>query len=294
MPTSTALIGGGFAGCLAKTVTAPLDRLIVLSQTSGLLASGPAFGADRRVFREGGMLRGLRWIVHHEGVASLWRGNTCTCLHRFWHTGINFAMFGYCTSPGILGDSPRGRLASGAIASSIAVGAVYPLDLVRTRMMVETTQSPGCGQILRRLTTIWRREGLRGMFRGLGLALMSHVPPTAVSFCMYAPLKDALHVHGFVETSCMGTLLAGGASGVVGSMVTFPIDVLRRRLQVMGMVTATPSRTLLQDIAHIFQHDGLHGYWRGFKPDLARVFPQVAIMFYAFEYSKPVLDKLSG
>jgi len=288
---STALLSGGFAGCVGKTATAPLSRLTVLAQTASLLAV-PGASSERQAFARGRQWEGLRHVVRHQGVLALWKGNLCTCIHWFPFTGVSFGIVEAIkhTCPWTVGGPGWCSFIPGAVAGGAAVFVCYPLEVVRTRLMAQGAQTPG------RHVGIWgilresiRLEGL-GMYRGLGVSVAVAVPSVSVSFGLYAQLRQHFEACGLPATSFTATLLAGGFSGAAGSAVTFPLDVLRKRLQVMGMDGAgIPRRSWACEALHIWRTDGAPGFFRGFAPDLAKVFPTVAITFVAFEQLRDLI-----
>ena len=52
----------------------------------------------------------------------------------------------------------------GSVSGAVAAGLTTPLDVLKTRMML-ATEREGIGSITRR---IWREEGSRAFFRGIG------------------------------------------------------------------------------------------------------------------------------
>lgn len=57
------------------------------------------------------------------------------------------------------------RFAAGAIAGSIACAACYPLDLVKTRLIVDSHGN--YRGIAGALTTIVRQDGVSGLYKGM-------------------------------------------------------------------------------------------------------------------------------
>jgi len=133
------------------------------------------------------------------------------------------------------------------------------------------------------LMVLAKQDGRRGMFRGLGLGLAVTIPSVSISFCVYDCVRELFEAQGIPASSFSATLVAGGTAGVAGSSVTFPLDVLRRRLQVMGMCSDVPVRSWLQEARHILFSEGIPGFFRGLFPEVAKVFPAVAITFLTFE-----------
>ena len=74
---------GALSGAIGKTITAPLDRVKLLLQTSGGLQQG----AVKRAVRKGGVWQALVAIGRTEGIKGYWKGN----LPQVGHVGTYFA-----------------------------------------------------------------------------------------------------------------------------------------------------------------------------------------------------------
>lgn len=75
-----------------------------------------------------------------------------------------------------------------------------------------------------------------GMYKGLGGSLVQVGPNLALNFCAYETLKAywmARH-QDQASPNIAGSLVCGGLSGFVSSTATFPIDLVRRRMQLEG------------------------------------------------------------
>mmetsp|Transcript_182 Transcript_182/g.438 ORF Transcript_182/g.438 Transcript_182/m.438 type:complete len:360 (+) Transcript_182:121-1200(+) len=308
------LFCGGMAGSVAKTVTAPLSRLTILYQVHPMVTTKenrPKFSMTIR--------GGLAKIVERGGMLSLWKGNGTSCIHRFPFSAINF----YCyegvldilKGPQRLSDddedsytntkevSTFSRLIAGAVAGTTACVACYPLDLVRTRLTTQLEGKETYRGITDAFAKIVRNEGTTGLYSGLGPTLMVAVPNFSISWVVYGSLKEyALedelfynvrkvdsetgeHKLGFVLT-----LGCGAASGILSTLVTFPFDTVRRRMQIQGQHFSQGERlTGLQMIRSLLRTDGLKGFYRGLRPEVLKVVPMVGTMFTVYETLK---DKL--
>ena len=168
--SSKALIlgtSGGLAGAVAKTAIAPLERVRLLAQTGQGGSAGAVYT--------------LRKVIHNEGVAALWRGNTVNVIRMIPNKCVLLA----CSD--LYQDAFRGQKVSafwrggvaGAFAGATAILFTYPLDLVRTRMAGFLLQPGGTTRyetILGTMALIRREEGVRALFRGIMPTLLGSFP----------------------------------------------------------------------------------------------------------------------
>ena len=194
------------------------------------------------------------------------------------------------------------RLVAGAVAGTTACVACYPLDLVRTRL---TTQMDGHPAHYRGISDAFRKiissEGYIGLYSGLGPTLMVAVPNFSISWVVYGSLKEyALEDELFynlrkVDTNTgeekLGfvlTLLCGAASGTFSTLLTFPFDTVRRRMQIQGQHVIRPEDRLtgMQMIRSLLKKDGMKGFYRGLTPEVLKVVPMVGTMFTVYELLK--------
>lgn len=264
-PAEKNMIAGGLAGCLGKTMTAPLSRLTVLSQVSSLFPKDHPHHSTTPIGHKFNIFGDLRRIVKQQGVLSLWNGNWTSVLHRFPYSAINFSVFEATNDhlSRITGktDTPTNRFIAGAASGAAACFVCYPLDLVRTRLTVansfsgpgESQRPPGT-RIYGIVKDIIIKEGVGGLYRGLPVSLFVTAPTLAISFSIYGFVKGRLLAVGgmFVQhkegetklqrqqgaphLSAVGSLCAGCLSGIASSCAIFPIDVVRKRMQVMGQL----------------------------------------------------------
>lgn len=78
---------------------------------------------------------------------------------------------------------------------------------------------------------IWRGEGVRGIFRGLGITAARDVPAFFFYFATYEALTQQDDPSVPIGTGHM--MAAGGLAGMSSWLFTYPIDFLKSRLQVL-------------------------------------------------------------
>mmetsp|Transcript_4326 Transcript_4326/g.8296 ORF Transcript_4326/g.8296 Transcript_4326/m.8296 type:complete len:379 (+) Transcript_4326:88-1224(+) len=309
------LFSGGIAGSVAKTVTAPLSRLTILFQVHSLVTTKenrPKYATSYTV--------GLKKIIERGGVLSLWKGNGTSVLHRFPFSAINFYVYENMldittqhrhlfetTSRPTKDAPPLARMISGATAGCTACVACYPLDLVRTRLTTELPGQEYYKGITDAFAKIVKSEGFMGLYAGIGPTLFVAVPNFAISYTVYGTLKEyvldddlfynlrKVDVDGQETLGLQLTLLCGAASGILSTLVTFPFDTVRRRMQIQNLHVPVEKRLSgVGQIRMLMQNEGIRGIYRGLTPELIKVVPMVGTMFTVYEFLKVQLNVETG
>ncbi|XP_058088457.1 nicotinamide adenine dinucleotide transporter 1, chloroplastic-like isoform X2 [Magnolia sinica] len=209
------------------------------------------------------------------------------------------------------GPSARDLLCNavaGASAGAIAATFVCPLDVIKTRLQVHgLPDMPHSGHrgslIITSLEQIIKKEGIRGMYRGLSPTILALLPNWAVYFTVYEQLKGLLRSHdGNHQLSIGAHVLAASGAGAATAIATNPLWVVKTRLQTQGMRTGVvPYRSIFSALKRIAHEEGIRGLYSGLLPALVGV-SHVAIQFPAYENIKEYLarrdnttvDKLSA
>ena len=132
------------------------------------------------------------------------------------------------------------RSLSGGLAGMISTCLTYPLDMLRARFGAEWAAQPRYASYSQGVREIIRVEGFSALFAGLRPTLLGIMPYSALSFAAFETLKSILKAraeqqHGGPlpgdELPVRGKLLAGGAAGLFAQTSTYPLHVVRRRMQ---------------------------------------------------------------
>jgi solute carrier family 25 phosphate transporter 23/24/25/41 len=196
------------------------------------------------------------------------------------------------------------KFISGATAGTMACLACYPLDLVRTRLATELEGFEHYRGISDCFTKIYRAEGLRGFYSGIAPTLLVAIPNFGVSYTVYGSLKEHLldddlfynlrkidSDSGENKLGMVLTLLCGASSGILATLITFPMDTIRRRMQVQNLHVLDPKQRLTsrQQFSKLFFEEGLSSLYRGLTPEILKVVPMVGTMFVVYEWAKGML-----
>ncbi|CAJ1801401.1 unnamed protein product [Sphenostylis stenocarpa] len=294
--TVSQLLAGGLAGAFAKTCTAPLSRLTILFQVQGMQF-------DVAVLSNPSLWGEASRIVNEEGFRAFWKGNLVTIAHRLPYSAVNF--YAYERYKNLLhlfmGEKLQGNtnanlfvhFVGGGLSGITSATATYPLDLLRTRLAAQRSSMYYRG-ISHAFKTIYREEGFLGLYKGLGATLLSVGPNIAISFSVYDGLRFFWQSRRPDDSTVMVSLACGSLSGIASSTATFPLDLVRRRMQLEGAGgrALVYNTSLFGTFKHIVRNEGLRGLYRGILPEYYKVIPSVGIVFMTYETLKMFLSNI--
>ena len=196
------------------------------------------------------------------------------------------------------------KFLAGATAGTIAVTACYPLDLVRTRLTTQFEGHEHYRGIRDAFQQIYRTEGVMGFYSGIAPTLLVAVPNFALSYSVYGTLKeytldDDLFYNlrrvdaesGEPKLGMILTVLCGACSGCSATIITFPMDTIRRRMQIQNLHVDPEHRlSSVEQMLRLVRHEGVGSVYRGLTPELLKVIPMVCTMFTVYEWSKDMLN----
>lgn len=177
------LIAGAVAGATSRTATAPLDRLKVVLQVQTTRAR--IMPAVRGIWKEGGFL-------------GFFRGNGLNVMKVAPESAIRFYTYERLKSfiVNVKGGESKadvgilGRLFAGGTAGAVAQTAIYPMDLVKTRIQTFVCEGGRVPSLRTLSRDIWVQEGPRAFYRGLFPSLLGIIPYAGIDLAAYESLKD--------------------------------------------------------------------------------------------------------
>ena len=184
---------------------------------------------------------------------------------------------------------------AGALAGTAATTATYPLDLLRTRFAAQGTERVYDG-LLASIREITHHEGAMGFFRGLNAGIGQIVPYMGLFFALYEGLKPKLAAVHLPFGS--GDAVSGITASVLSKTAVFPLDTVRKRLQVQGPTRSryiggaripVYERGVINTLRMILRKEGAIGLYRGLTVSLVKAAPSSAVTMWAYERSLNLL-----
>ena len=140
----------------------------------------------------------------------------------------------------------------------------------------------------------------RGRYRGGIPTLCGSVPYAGIEFAVYETLKAAPFTPKQQERpdqpTTVAKLLCGAVAGIIGQTITYPFDVVRRRMQVQAMgVGAGGKLRQFGGMGEAFREtvrlEGVRALYKGLLPNYCKVAPMVGISFLTYETVTNFLER---
>ncbi len=183
---------------------------------------------------------------------------------------------------------PGEYLAYSAAAGALTTLCTNPLWLIKTRMELQSPGNEPYRGFLHAAQTIQRQEGWRGFYKGLVPALLL-VSNGAIQFVIYEEVKHACEDRALV-LGPTDFMLLGALSKCVASVVTYPYQVVKSRLQ----QHESRYSSTWQTFSEIRHRQGWGALYRGLLPNILKVAPSSAITFATYEQCKVLLHRAAA
>ncbi|KAI9010851.1 mitochondrial inorganic phosphate transporter [Phycomyces nitens] len=180
--------------------------------------------------------------------------------------------------------SPKYFLActiGGVLACGPTHSLVTPLDLVKCRSQVRPDMYKG---VLDGWRTIFKAEGMRGIFTGIGPTAIGYSLQGAGKYGLYEVFKYRYGILVGDENAhkyrSLVYLTASASAEFVADVLLCPWEALKVKMQ-----TSVPpfAKNTSEGFSKILKTDGLGGFYRGLGPLWARQVPYTMVKFASFE-----------
>lgn len=287
------LIAGGVAGGVAKSAVAPLERVKILFQTR------------REEYKSVGLLGSFVKIAKTEGVRGFYRGNGASVARIVPYAALHYMAYEQYrrkiidTFPNIW-KGPTLDLVAGSFAGGTAVLFTYPLDLVRTKLAYQVVGSAKSNVkglfhseqvykgIVHCFSKTYKDCGLRGLYRGVAPSLYGIFPYAGLKFYFYEEMKRRVPEEHKKDITVK--LVCGSVAGLLGQTFTYPLDVVRRQMQVQQVNNATNMKGTMETLMTIARQQGWKSLFSGLSLNYLKVVPSVAIGFTVYDSMKAALQ----
>ncbi|GMI24051.1 hypothetical protein TeGR_g12077 [Tetraparma gracilis] len=233
-------LAGGVSGAVAKTCTAPIERVKLLIQTQD---ANPKI-ISGEVKRYTGIVDCFTRVASEQGVGAFWRGNATNIIRYFPTQAFNFAFKDTIKAMFPAADKNTEFLkffminvAAGGLAGAGSLMIVYPLDYARTRLASDVgggeKQFNGLADCLKKTVAA---GGVGALYNGIGVSIVGIIPYRGVYFGLF----DTLSGYNPYQKDKNNFFRAGSkfacaqSSAIAAGYASYPLDTVRRRLQMQS------------------------------------------------------------
>jgi len=267
-------------GCAGVIVGHPLDTIKVKLQTQDF--NNPRYRGTWDCFKK---------TVAQDGTRGLYRGLTSPLAGVGAVNAVIFGVHGNVARQFQDPDALKTHFAAGVCAGVAQAFICSPVELAKTRLQIQA-DALSAGTISKAtysgpldcLRQMYRSEGIKGVFRGQLITIAREIPAFGTYFLSYEWMVRKMQRHN-CEPSTGAILFAGGMAGCMSWLVSYPVDVIKSRLQSDGAFGAARRYTGVVDCLRISVHEeGFRVLSRGLSSTLLRAFPTNAATFFVVSH----------
>ncbi|KAJ5246536.1 hypothetical protein N7468_001519 [Penicillium chermesinum] len=294
--TLGSFIAGGIAACGAVTVTHSFETVKIRLQLQGELQ---AKGSVTKKYK--GPLHGVKVIWQNEGPKGLFRGIGSAYIYQVLLNGCrlgfyepirsNFASVVY-KDPSV--QSLGINVFAGALSGVIGAAAGSPFFLVKTRLQSYSPFLPVGTQHNYKnsfdgLSKIYRSEGIRGVYRGVGAAMIRTSFGSSVQLPTYFLAKRTLTKHLDLADGPAMHLYSSALSGFVVCCFMHPPDTIMARLYNQ---TGNLYGGVFDCLYKTIRTEGVLAIYKGFFAHLARILPHTILTLSLAEQTNKFMRRV--
>ncbi|PRQ28015.1 putative mitochondrial carrier protein [Rosa chinensis] len=279
-------------------------------------------------------------IMQHEGPRGFYRGFGTSLMgtipaRALYMTALEVTKSNVGTVTVKLGFSDTTAMAianaAAGLSSAMAAQLVWtPIDVVSQRLMVQgcsysnkstIPSASTCSYQYRNGFDAFRKivgsDGLRGLYRGFGISILTYAPSNAVwwtsysvahrliwgGFGCYMCKKDENGLGNgspYLKPDCKSMLavqgLSAGMASGVSALITMPLDTIKTRMQVLDGEENGHRRplTVMQTVRNLVREGGFGACYRGLGPRWASMAMSATTMVTTYEFLKRMSTKNQG
>ena len=173
---------------------------------------------------------------------------------------------------------PLTKVCLASTAAAIAETVTFPIDLTKTRLQIQGEKAGWGGPKRGMFQVAWgvvRDEGVFRLWRGVKPAVIRHIFYSGARVTLYEFIRErVLKKDADGQFAVYKSIIAGSSAGVIGQMITSPMDLIKIRFQTDGSRQLLGYNPRYHGVYHalvtIIKEEGVLKLWRGVVPNCQR------------------------
>ncbi|XP_019746303.1 mitochondrial carnitine/acylcarnitine carrier protein-like [Hippocampus comes] len=190
--------------------------------------------------------------------------------------------------------SPFKNFVAGGVGGACLLLAGHPLDTIKVRLQTQPKASSLSSYVIYTGTfdcfrkTI-SKEGILGLYKGMGAPLVSVAPMMAISFFGFGLGKQLQQTDPSQELTHPQIFLSGCLAGVFTTVIVAPAERIKCLLQVPTGGGTSKYSGPLDCATRLYKEQGIRSLYKGTLLTLIRDVPSNGLYFLTYEYLKNLL-----
>lgn len=232
-------------------------------------------------------------MYRKEGIVGFYKGNGVNVFRASPCAALEFLFYEIYKSliiKDLSANDVKSKFICGALAGVTANTLTYPLDLIKTILSVQLNPRHYKKGIFGHLKIIYSKDGLPGFYKGWFTTMIGIAPYIAIKMATFDILKTRYLPDKNMAHFDLINLSFGAIAGMVSMTATYPLDLIKRKMQLVGV--GKHNRTygsLMHCINSTMLHEGPRGFFRGLNPCILKMVPATAILFSVNERLKKMI-----
>ncbi|XP_023347299.1 mitochondrial thiamine pyrophosphate carrier [Eurytemora carolleeae] len=268
---------GGLSGAVSRLILQPLDVAKIRLQLQVESGGGRTYS---------GLLHLLARMPREEGIKSLWKGHV--------PAQILSISYGLSELKDKRIDKSNGYFSAGCVGTFVS----FPFDVIRTRMVAQPETRRIYSSLVDAVYKLNTEGGFRAFYKGFGPTMVAMIPQTGLQFGFYSLFSQVMsnfvtvhdHLLGHEVMTVLGSLSCGGLAGVCAKLSIYPLDTVKKRLQVSGWEKGRAGlgitlqyKGAVHCTKDILQREGARGLFKGVLPALVKSAANSSLNFWLYE-----------
>ncbi|CDP08278.1 unnamed protein product [Coffea canephora] len=185
-------------------------------------------------------------------------------------------------------SGPSANFIAGSTAGCTTLVIIYPLDIAHTRLAADlgrtgTRQFRGVSHFL---STIYEKDGIKGIYRGLPASLQGMIVHRGLYFGGFDTIKEIMSEETKPDVALWKRWIAAQAVTTSAGLISYPLDTVRRRMMMQSGLEQPMYRSTLDCWRKIYRTEGFSSFYRGALSNIFRSTGAAAVLVLYDEIKK--------
>lgn len=269
----------------AELGTFPID-----TTKTRLQVQGQVIDSSLKELKYRGMFHALFRISKEEGVRALYNGIKPALLRQATYGTLKIGF--YHGTKRLFNKDPKNEtlltnVLAGVLAGALSSAICNPTDVLKVRLQAQTSSVATNQGMLLAFSDIYKMEGFKGLYRGVGPTAQRASIIAGVELPVYDFSKKHIIQSGFLKDNPTTHFIASLIAGLAGALTSNPIDVVKTRLMNQRCIANSPNEVIYKGTVDCFvrttKTEGFMALYKGFVPTFTRLGPWNILFFMSYE-----------